>query len=611
MRKSASWILVVAVALLLALTAAPSAAAPLPAAAPPPQAAEVHPGVWEALEVEGEAQILVLLKQQADLRGAGALGTREAKGQYVYEALWTLAQQSQEDLRATLDAQGIDYQAFYIVNAIKAHADAELVRSLAARSDVAQIVPNSPIQGVPPDEPEPKPEAPPSTRAVDVIQTNLIRVNADDVWALGYTGQGIVVAGQDTGYDWEHPALLNQYRGWDGATASHDYNWHDAIHVDDPTNDCGFDSPVPCDDHGHGTHTMGIIVGDDGGTHQIGMAPGAEWIGCRNMEQGVGTPATYMECFEFFLAPYPVEGTPEDGDPTYAPDVVNNSWSCPPTEGCDVAAIGLLEESVDALRQAGIMVVASAGNYGTYTTDSCDTVLYPPAIYTQSTTVGNFNHLTDQIHSSSSRGPVTYDGVTYIKPDISAPGVYIYSSIPDNDYTWMTGTSMSGPHVAGAAALLLSAAPGYSDHVDAIEYLLLHTAEPKTTDEGCGGDGPEDVPNNTWGWGILDALGAVEYATAGSLAGTASDGDTGSPIAGAEVTAVLVAGPLGPTSTADASGQYAMTLAPGTYDITARAFGYLSQTVSNVVIREQETSHLDFDLFPARRLYIPLILRAR
>jgi subtilisin family serine protease len=243
------------------------------------------------------------------------------------------------------------------------------------------------------------------------------------------------------------------------------------------------------------------------------MAPDAEWIGCRNMADGVGTPVTYMECFEFFLAPYPVDGNRDLAQPTLAPDVVNNSWSCPPGEGCDdEASIALLEDSVAALRQAGIMVVASAGNYGTDAGDPCSTVKYPPAIYPQSTTVGNFNHLTGQIHSSSSRGPVTYEGTTYTKPDISAPGVYIYSSIPGDGYDRMTGTSMSGPHVAGAVALLLSAAPGYRGHVDAIEAFLLNSAEPRMTDEGCGGDGPTDVPNNTWGWGILDALGAVKDA---------------------------------------------------------------------------------------------------
>ena len=506
MKKCASCALIVTVMLLVLL-------APMSAAAPSPLAAEVHPDVWQALEAEGEAQVIILLREQADLGGASALLTKEAKGQYVYETLWTLAQETQQAVQATLDAQGIDYQSFYIVNAIKTRADGALVRALAARGDVAQILPDPKIELIAPDLPQPEPEATASTRAVDGIQANLIRVNADDVWALGITGQGIVVAGQDTGYQWDHPALIDQYRGWDGSTASHDYNWHDAIHDAGASNDCGSDSLEPCDDHGHGTHTMGIIVGQDLPTYEIGMAPGAEWIGCRNMADGVGTPTTYMECFEFFLAPYPVNGNRDLAEPALAPDVVNNSWSCPPTEGCDdEASFALLEDSVAALRQAGIVVVASAGNYGTYTPDSCGTVFYPPAIYPQATTVGNFNHLTDQIHFGSSRGPVTYGGATYTKPDISAPGVEIYSSVRNDSYAWMTGTSMSGPHVAGAVALLLSAAPGYRGNVHQIEAFLFISAQPKTTDEGCGGDGLTDVPNNTWGWGILDTLGAVEIA---------------------------------------------------------------------------------------------------
>jgi serine protease AprX len=575
----------------------------------PPQATQVDADVWEAIEAGGEAEILILLRQQADLSGADALPTREARGRYVYDALWTTAREGQRGLRSWLDAQGIDYQPFYIVNAVKTRAGGALVRALAARHDVARILPNPQVRGIPPELPKPSAKTPQSALAVDGIEANLIRVNADDVWALGYTGQGIVVAGQDTGYDWDHPALVNQYRGWDGTTADHDYNWHDAIHTNDPHtalgNICGFDSPVPCDDHGHGTHTMGIMVGDDGATNQIGMAPGARWIGCRNMEQGWGTPASYMECFEFFLAPYPIGGTPDEGEPSLAPHVVNNSWGCPPTEGCDAAAIALLEASVQALQQAGILVVASAGNYG----PTCSTVLYPPAIYPQSTTVGNFNHLTDTIYWSSSRGPVTYGGATYTKPDISAPGVEVYSSIRYGLYGTMTGTSMAGPHVAGAAALLLSAEPGYAGHVEAIEFLLLSSTEPMTTTEGCGGDGPTDVPNNTWGWGILDALATVERATAGFLEGMVTDADTKSPIAGAEVTAQLVMGPAGPTSTTDAGGQYSMTLALGSYDVTARAWGYYPQTATNVVISSMGARHQDFQLLPFPRVYLPLIVR--
>ena len=603
MKKCVPCTLAVAIALLLALLT------PLSAAAPPPQVAQVHPKVWDELDAEGEAQILILLRQQADLSSAGTLPTKEARGRYIYEALWAVAQETQQDLLSALETQGINHQSFYIVNAIKASADSALVRSLAVRHDVAQILPNPRVKGVPVHLPESSPEAPLSTRAIDGIEANLIRVNADDVWALGYTGQGIVVGGQDTGYDWDHPALVNQYRGWDGETADHDYNWHDAIHEDDLNtpegNDCGFDSAEPCDDHGHGTHTMGIMVGDDGEIHQIGMAPGARWIACRNMEEGWGTPASYMECFEFFLAPYPVGGTPAAGDPSLAPHIVNNSWSCPPTEGCDSAAITLLEASVEALRQAGIMVVVSAGNYG----PTCSSVHYPPAIYPQSTTVGNFNHLTDQIHSSSSRGPVTYGGSAYIKPELSAPGVSINSSLPNESYGTMTGTSMAAPHVAGAAALLLSAAPGYSGHVDAIENLLLSSTEPMTTTEGCGGDGPDDVPNNTWGWGILDALNAVDSATAGTLEGTVSDAKTESPIAGAEITVMLVPGPAGPTSTTGTSGQYSTTLALNTYDITAWAEGYFQQTATNVVITGEGATLQDFDLLPTQHIYLPLIFR--
>src|SRR4029078_3292034 len=139
--------------------------------------------------------------------------------------------------------------------------------------------------------------------------------------------------------------------------------------------------PQPCDDNGHGTHTMGTVVGDDGAGNQVGMAPGAKWIGCRNMDQGNGTPATYIECMEFFLAPYPVGGTPAQGDPSKAPDITTNSWGCPPSEGC---ALGTLQAAVEAQRAAGILMVVAAGNSGA----ACSTTTDPPSFYAASYTVG-------------------------------------------------------------------------------------------------------------------------------------------------------------------------------------------------------------------------------
>jgi serine protease AprX len=564
----------------------------VPAAASPLRQATVDPKVWATIQAEGMAEVLVLFRDQADLSGAASLPTKEAKGRYVYQALWAVAKASQRDLRASLDTQGVAYQHFYLVNALKLRADSTLVRSLAGRSDVSRIVlnPRVALSSV---------ESARSSGQDDVgtlqelaaggrrltagIEPNLIRVNADDAWALGYTGQGMVVAGQDTGYDWDHPALRNQYRGWNGSTVDHDYNWHDAIHSGGGV--CGADSPEPCDDYGHGTHTMGTIVGDDGGSNRIGMAPGARWIGCRNMDVGYGTPATYIECFEFILAPYPVNGTPAQGDPALAPDVVNNSWSCPPSEGCDA---GTLEAAVGALRQAGIVVVVSAGNYGS----ACETVTNPPAIYQQAFSVGAFNHATNLIAGFSSRGPVTYSGETYIKPDIAAPGVNIRSSLPGSGYGFMQGTSMAAPHVAGAVALLLSAAPAYAGNVDAIEHTLMGSAEPKTSTQGCGGDSSTDVPNNVWGWGILDVLTAVE---SGVVQGTVTNAGNALPIAGASIRTEQAPGQ---EAIADAYGRYTLVLAIDTYTVTAQASGYFSQTVSDVPVISGQITTQDFALDP-------------
>jgi serine protease AprX len=558
--------------------------------------------VWETLRTSGQADVLVVMREQADLSAVGTLPTRQARGRHVSASLRAVAEESQQGLRLLLESRGIDYQPFYIVNALQLQAGEPLIRALAARSDVGRIVLNPWVRGVP----EPLPGAASVASPDTGVEPNLVRINADDVWALGYTGQGVVIAGQDTGYDAEHPALLAQYRGWDGVAADHDFSWHDAIHEDAlgtvPGNPCGFDSPQPCDDYGHGTHTMGIIVGDDGTGHQIGVAPGARWIGCRNMEQGVGSPASYLECFDFFLAPYPVGGTPAEGNPDLAPHIVSNSWSCPPSEGCDPT---ILEEAVSTLRQAGITVVVSAGNYGS---GGCKTVYYPPAIYPQAFSIGAFDHRNDQIASFSSRGPVTYGGQTFRKPDVTAPGVSIYSSLPGGTFGNSSGTSMAAPHVAGGVALLLSASPDLAGDVDALERVLALTAEPRVTTAGCGGDGPGDVPNNVWGWGILDLLAAVNQMPLGSLQGTVADAQSGEPVAFARLSVYLPAGPqVGDEVWTDILGHYALRLPAGNYQLAASAACYAPQTIPTVEVISGTVTTQDLALLPRSCAYLPLV----
>ena len=251
----------------------------------------------------GRAEALIVLAEQADLSAASSLPTKLEKGRYVFQTLENEALASQASLRSLLQQRGIPFQSFYIVNAIKVTADRALLEELATRTDVAHIDANpqvkSPLLGTPDPDMD-------STAGMDSPgdgpEWNVQRVNAPQVWALGYHGEGFVVAGNDTGVMWNHPALKSKYRGWNGHTVDHDYNWHDATSQH---------SPVPVDPNAHGTFTASEMVGDDGMGNQVGVAPGAQWIACRNMDiHGTGSPSTYLECFQFLMAPYPVDGDP-------------------------------------------------------------------------------------------------------------------------------------------------------------------------------------------------------------------------------------------------------------------------------------------------------------
>lgn len=460
---------------------------------------KVAPWVLERTANGATAEFLVVMNEQADLSGAEALKTKREKGRFVRDALWNKAQATQGEMLKALEARGVQYRSFYIVNMVLVKGDQSLALELAARPDVRRVDGNPVIHNVLP-QPTEETDAGPRPDAPAAVEPGINHTRAPEVWAQGYTGQGVVVGAADTGYRWDHLALKNHYRGWNGAVANHNFNWHDSIHSGGGS--CGANSVTPCDDNGHGTHTAGTAIGDDGVVNQVGMAPGAKWIGCRNMDQGNGTPATYTECFEFFLAPYPVGGTPAQGDPDFAPDVTTNSWGCPPSEGCSASS---LQAAVEAQRAAGIMTVVAAGNSGS----SCSTVSDPPAIYDASYTVGALNTGTDNIASFSSRGPVTLDGSGRQKPDIAAPGTSTRSSTrtTTTSYGSLSGTSMATPHVAGAVALLWSVQPALRNNIDQTE-TILNNATFHIASATCSSSG--GFPNNVFGYGRLDIKSAVD-----------------------------------------------------------------------------------------------------
>jgi membrane protease YdiL (CAAX protease family) len=447
---------------------------------------------------------LIFLDAEPDLGPAASIADPVQRRARVYQQLVDTAERSQAPLRAELERLGVTYRPHYLVNAIEVLERPGLRRRFAAAPGVASVL----------FQPGVRPYARSSRLpATDVtgpqgVEWNVHQVGADGVWALGYTGQGVVVGEADTGVQWDHPALKAAYLGWNGETASHDYHWYDA-----------WDGrPVPWDDDGHGTHTTGIMVGQDG-ENKIGLAPGARWIACRNMRHGIGNPGGYLTCMEFLLAPFPLDGDPfHDGDPARGAQVVNNSWGCPLQEGCRPET---LRPALEHLQAAGQMMVVSAGNDG----PACSTVRDPPTLYGTAFSVGATGR-DKEAASFSSRGPVVADGSDRLKPDIVAPGVNIRSSVPGG-YTDLPGTSMAGPHVAGATALLWSADPALVGDLGRTETILSETAQHLTADAlcptgpqlgtvcACDGDGLDSVPNNVYGWGLLDVLAAVRQLATG------------------------------------------------------------------------------------------------
>jgi len=524
---------------------------------------KIEPAVASALQAYGSTDFFVEFAERADLTAASAIADWNRRGAAVVTALQQTANASQAAARQRLDAAKVAYQSFWVGNTI-------LVRSgtQAVADDLARM-PNVQRITAPKTYQIPKPIVGTPEPTFNAVEWGVSRIKADQVWStFGVRGEGIVVANIDTGVQYNHPAVVNQYRGNNGGSFDHNYNWYD------PSSVCGSPSLVPCDNNNHGTHTMGTMVGDDGGTNQIGVAPAARWIAAKGCESGSCSNAALLSSGQWVLAPTRLDGT--GADPSKRPHIVNNSWA---GGGGDTWYLN----TVNAWRAAGIFPAFSNGNSG----PSCSSSR-SPGDYAESYSSGAFD-INNVIASFSSRGPAAAG----IKPNLASPGVNVRSSINGGGYSAFSGTSMASPHTAGAVALMWSAAASLVGDIAQTSALLNQTAI-DTSDLTCGGTAAN---NNVWGEGKLDALASVTQSPrgpTGTLAGTVTNASNGAAIAGATVT---ITGPVNRTVTTNAAGSYTVTLPVGSYAVTASAFGFASGN-ANVSITSGVTTTQNFALAP-------------
>ncbi|KQZ70952.1 peptidase S8 [Nocardioides sp. Root151] len=535
-----------------------TAASATPAA---PDSDKIKPKLSKQLDEKGEATFWVRF-EMPDLSAAQKIKGWDKRGQAVYDTLTAAAESSQKDARAILDKDGADYKSFWATNAIRVQAGSEdLAAELAAIKQVDGLYPTFDYRLEKPTKGE-------RIHAAQAVEWGVANINADDVWnEYGVHGEGMVIANIDTGVQFDHPALVNQYRGNNGdGTFDHNYNWFDAQ---------GTCDGAPCDVDQHGTHTMGTMIGSDGADNQIGVAPGAKWIAANGC---CPSDAALIESGQWMLAPTNLEG--ENADVTKRPNIVNNSW------GTQVPSNDpFMEDVLEAWAASGIFGTWSNGNNG----NGCQTS-GSPGSRTLNYSVGAYD-VNNTIAGFSSRG-VGQDGE--IKPNISAPGVNVRSSLPGGNYGAFNGTSMAAPHLAGSIALLWSAAPSLVGDIDATRALLDGSAVDKA-DSQCGGT---DDDNNVYGEGRLDALALVQGAPVGetgTATGTVTDEATGDPIQGADVT---LEGATSRSLTTGADGTYSARLTAGDYTATVAKFGYQTAT-ADLTVTPDTTTTQDFALVSA------------
>lgn len=340
-----------------------------------------------------------------------------------------LQKQLEKNLSSVKKHSGFkNVEKLWAANAVTVKATAEEAKAISRLPNVAEVRPTQTRVWIDRDIEKHEVRADTTTP-----QWSVAKVKAPEAWeAYKIDGTGILVGVIDTGVYAQHPALAGKVLGFKDFTKAQ--------------------KPEAYDDQGHGTHCAGSILGGNG----VGVAPGARMIAAKVFDaHGSGEDADLLLAMQWMLDP--------DGDPATndAPRIVSNSW------GSDVVTDKVFWEIVQHWVDAGILPVFAAGNNG------------PSG---KVGTPGNFPHSwavaattkTDTIAYFSSVGPTTWDGVTFVKPDIAAPGHGVISCSTSGGLVSNSGTSMACPHVSGLAALMLQAKPDLK--IDEIRTIAESTA---------------------------------------------------------------------------------------------------------------------------------------
>ncbi|MBB4905126.1 S8 family serine peptidase [Actinophytocola algeriensis] len=472
------------------------------------------------------------------------------------EVLTTLrdhAAETQADVTAAIGETATVVNRFWLTNMLLVEfpADTDTLTSLAAVPGIARLIPNFELTA-----PEPAPSTADVTPAAE-LTWGLQKIEAARAWQeLGVDGSGVRIATLDTGVDITHPDLAGKMVTDNPADPDHPGGWMEF------NASGGLVTSAPHDSAYHGTHVAGTIHGGATSGTAIGVAPGAEMMHGLVIPGGGGSFAQVAAGMQWAVAPTDATGAPA-GRPA---DIVSMS----------LGGNGFHQEMIQptrAIRALGSFPAFAIGN-------NCGSIgTASPGNVFESVAVGATDG-SDNVASFSCGGVVRKNQwadppadwpESWVKPDISAPGVDVYSASPGGGYRTLSGTSMATPHTAGTVALMLSAA-GDLPVTEVLDVLA---------DTAFWDDRYATAPPDTrFGRGRINAYEAARFVALDSgVEGTVTDAATGAPVSGATATIE----PGGRRVTTGADGRFTTRLEPGDYTITTEAFGYDSATVDTTV----------------------------